>query len=625
MALSSDQCTPYLSVSLYRAANGEAVASSELLTAIRDLARDNADKKGAERPRFPAVQDPFIESDGTTIAWAHYVEKRSPSWFAGEGVTDTLNQLVIVAKRGDLYALLFSDNGLRSPVAKKVLRATNGPFARIRRLSSNEINKAFVESQVRTLWLSGTHRRTAIKPDSKMLSGLELETSLDPLGDQTYYFSSVRSTMSLSDQLTSAVVGASPTGSRIWIGPTRSWENFIITLGLILDRASNCMNDAARPDRPLPILASAITTLEGIEQPYDLAFIVPEQVNDGAGPVGEDELRWLQQFGDAAKFEVTAVAGSANFEADVYWADVRLGRLAYEFEQTLGSDVRLKIRKLDGFDNEDRDAEMLKICRQPDNITVYFDTGHTFSRGHFYETRFRDARFSDWQWVSMAHDGTAFWQEKPLDGKRFAVENTGNAEDRSLFGMVVRHWPNLEERGQQTGWLVCDDGAMESADFIHVNDVSDPPELTLIHVKGSGSGNVNRGLSVSDYEVVVGQAIKNLRHVDRGLLREKLAANADGVLQNAVWHNGQRQENREALLAMLDGLGSHLKTKVVVFQPRVRRSVFDNIRVKMANGNLADADIRRMQQLDALLLGARADFLSLGVDFVVIADADVQP
>jgi len=624
MALSSDQCTPYLSVSLYRAANGEAVASSELLTAIRDLARDNADKKGAERPRFPAVQDPFIESDGTAIAWAHYVEKRSPSWFAGEGVTDTLNQLVIVAKRGDLYALLFSDNGLRSPVAKKVLRATNGPFARIRRLSSTEINKAFVESQVRTLWLSGTHRRTAIKPDSKMLSGLELETSLDPLGDQTYYFSSVRSTMSLSDQLTSAVVGASPTGSRIWIGPTRSWEDFIITLGLILDRAANCMNDAARPDRPLPILASAITTLEGIEQPYDLAFIVPEQVNDGAGPVGEDELRWLQQFGDAAKFEVTAVAGSANFEADVYWADVRLGRLAYEFEQTLGSDVRLKIRKLDGFDNEDRDAEMLKICRQPDHITVYFDTGHTFSRGHFYETRFRDARFSDWQWVSMAHDGTAFWQEKPLDGKRFAVENTGNAEDRSLFGMVVRHWPNLEERGQQTGWLVCDDGAMESADFIHVNDISDPPELTLIHVKGSGSDNVNRGLSVSDYEVVVGQAIKNLRHVDRGLLREKLAANAQGVLQNAVWHNGQRQENREALLAMLDGLGSHLKTKVVVFQPRVRRSVFDNIRVKMANGNLADADVRRMQQLDALLLGARADFLSLGVDFVVIADADVQ-
>lgn len=622
MALSSDQCTPYLSVSLYKAVNGEAVAPSELLAAIRDLARENADKKGMERPRFPTVQDPSIESDGTTIAWAHYVEKRSPSWFAGEGITDTLNQLIIVAKRGDLYALLFSDNGLRGTVAKKILRAPNGPLARIRRLSSSEINRAFVESQVRTLWLSGAHRRTAIKPDSKILSGLELETSLDPLGDQTYYFSSVRSTMSLSDQLTSAVVGASPMGSRIWIGPTRSWEEFIANVGLILDRAANCMNDAARPDRPLPILASTITTLEGIEQPYDLAFIVPEQVNDGAGPAGDDELRWLQQFADVARFEITAIAGSANFEAEVYWADVRLGRLAYEFEQTVGSDVRLKTRKVEGFDSEDRDAEILKICRQPDNITIYFDTGHTFSRGHFYETRFRDAQFSDWQWISMASDGTAFWQEKPLDGKRFAVENTGNVGDNSLFGMVTRHWPNLQERGQQTGWLVCDDGAMESADFIHINDISDPPELTLIHVKGSGSVNANRGLSVSDYEVVVGQAIKNLRHIDRGLLREKLAANAEGVLQNAVWHDGQRQEDRGALLATLDGLGSHLKTKVVVLQPRVRRSVFNNIRAKMDNGNLADSDVRRMQQLDALLLGARSDCFSLGADFCVIADED---
>lgn len=618
MALSSDQCTPYLSVSLYKATGG-AVASSELLTAIRDLARDNADKKGTERPRFPAVQDPSIESHGTTVAWAYYVEKRSPSWYAGEGIADTLNQLIIVARRGDLYALLFSDNGLRGTVAKKILRATDGPFSRIRRLSSSEINKAFVESQVRTLWLSGTHRRTAIKPDSKILSGLELETSLDPLGDQTYYFSSVRSTISLSEHHTSAVVGASPIGSRIWIGPTRSWEEFVVNVGLVLDRAADYMSDAARPDRPLPILASAITTLDGIEQPYDLAFIVPEQVADGAGPAGEDELRWLQQFGDAARFEVTAAAGSANFEADVYWGDVRLGRLAYEFEQTLGSDVRLKIRKMDGFDNEVRDAEILKICRQPENITVYFDTGHTFSRGHFYETRFRDAMFSHWRWVSMAD--TAFWQEKPLDGKRFAVENTGNAEDNSLFGMVAKHWPNLEERGQQTGWLVCDDGAMESADFIHINDTSDPPELTLIHVKGSGSNNANRGLSVSDYEVVVGQAIKNLRHIDRGLLRDKLEANAEGVLQNAVWYNGERQDNRSALLAMLDGLGSSLRTNVVVFQPRVRRSVLNSIRVKMANGSLADSDVRRMQQLDALLLAARSDCFSLGADFLVIGDS----
>ncbi|WP_336057930.1 hypothetical protein [Nitratireductor sp. CH_MIT9313-5] len=620
MAISSDQCTPYLSVALYRATNDQAIGPSDLITAIRDLAKENAEKKDKEKPRFPTVLDSWIEVEGTTIALAHYVEKRVPSWFVGEGIADTLNQLIIVARRGSLYALVFSDNGLRSSVSKKVLRAADGPFASITRLNSSQINKAFVESEVRTLWLSGTHRRTAIKPDSKILSGLELETSLDPLGDQTYYFSSVRSTMSLSDDLTGAVVGASPSDGRIWIGPTRSWNEFTRSIGIILDRAATCMNDAARPDKPLPILASTISTLDGIEQPYDLALIVPEQVNDGDGEADEGELRWLQQFGDTARFEVTAVAGSANFEADVYWATDRLGRLAYDFEQSTGADFRLKIRQVDGFNNNDRDPEILTICRDPGNLTVYYDTGHTFSRGHFYETRFRDARFSDWKWVSMAQDDTAFWQEKPLDGKRFAVENTGNADDKSLFGMVARHWPNLAERGPQTGWLVCDDGAMESADFIHINDVSDPPELTLIHVKGSGSDNSNRGLSVSDYEVVVGQAVKNLRHIDRGLLREKLAANANGALQNAVWHEGQRQENRDALLAMLDELGSNMKTTVVVFQPRARRSVLNSIRGRMDDGVLNRSDVRRMQQLDALLLGARADCFSLGAEFCVIAD-----
>ncbi|ATG37803.1 hypothetical protein PhaeoP23_03726 (plasmid) [Phaeobacter piscinae] len=620
MALSSNQCTPYLSVTLCRAANEQVVEPDELLSAIRDLAKKNAEKKGREKPKFPTVQDPTIEHEGTAFALAYYVEKRAPSWFRGEGITDTLNQLVIVAKRENVYALLLSDNGLRSNVAKKIMQATEGPFTGIKRLTSSQINKAFVESEVRTLWLSGTHRRTTVKPDSKILSGLELETSLDPLGDQTYYFSSVRSTMSLKADLTSAVVGASPSGSRIWIGPTRSWDEFSSSIDVILDRAAACMNDAARPDKPLPILASTISTLDGIEQPYDLAFIVPEQVHDGDEEANEGEHRWLQQFSDAARFEVKAAAGSANFEADVFWADTRLGRLAYNFEQIPGSDIRLKVRKVDGFDNDDREAEILSICRQPGNLTVYFDTGHTFSRGHFYETRFRDARFSDWQWVSMAQDDTEFWQEKPLDGKRFAVENTGNAADKSLFGLVARHWPNLPARGLQTGWLVCDDGAMESADFIHINDESDPPELTLIHVKGSGSVNENRGLSVSDYEVVVGQAIKNLRHVDRGLLREKLAANAEGVLKSAVWHYGQRQQNRQALLAVLDGLGSNFKKKVVVFQPRARRTICDGIRKNMDDGDLNRSDVRRMQQLDALLLGARSDCFSLGAEFLVIAD-----
>lgn len=253
MPIQSTQCTPYLSVSLYRKTGGVAAEVPALLSSIREIARASAEQKGLDKPRFPNVGDPELEVSGTTLAWAHYAMKRPPSWLDGPGLIDVHNHLIVVAKREDIYALLFSENGLRSTIARKIATATAGELSKIARLRPVEITKAFVEDKVRTLWLSGTHTRTSTKPDSKVLSGLELESSLDPLGDQSYYFSSVRSTMALSDQATSRVVGASPAGGRIWMGPTRTWDEFTNSLNLVLDRASNLMNDATRSDQPLPV------------------------------------------------------------------------------------------------------------------------------------------------------------------------------------------------------------------------------------------------------------------------------------------------------------------------------------------------------------------------------------
>ena len=59
-------------------------------------------------------------------------------------------------------------------------------------------------------------------------------------------------------------------------------------------------------------------------------------------------------------------------------------------------------------------------------------------------------------------------------------------------------------------WLACDDGAMEIADFI-LFEAGPPGLIEVIHVKGAHSSSPNRGISVSAYEVVVGQAVKNLR------------------------------------------------------------------------------------------------------------------
>src|SRR5690606_13184391 len=103
----------------------------------------------------------------------------------------------------------------------------------------------------------------------------------------------------------------------------------------------------------------------------------------------------------------------------------------------------------------------------------------------------------------------------------------------SLFGYMVKRWGIVEGQPGPSGWLACDDGSMESADFIHLD--GEGRTLSLIHVKGSGTASATRGISVTDYEIVVGQAIKNLRHLDRGLLIEKLEAGTDHQIATATW------------------------------------------------------------------------------------------
>lgn len=339
----------------------------------------------------------------------------------------------------------------------------------------------------------------------------------------------------------------------------------------------------------------------------------------------------LENSFDEVRFDILPNTKGTGFQADVHWRAERLGRVSYDFESGTNGRAKLKVAKVDGFEGSQGEAK-LAICTNPDHLTIYFDSGHTFSRSRFYETRFNDARFEGWRWVSMAKDETELNREKPLDGQRFAVERVGDSDDRSLFGLVVKHWPNLTDRGKPEGWLICDDGAGEVADFVHIDVEQTPPVVTLIHAKGSGSELPTREISVSDYEVVVSQAVKNLRHLDRILLKKKLEAASSGSKKDAdaakasivsVWQDGKRQADRRGLLDVLSKLGSNYDRQVCILQPRVRRKLWNELATKV-HTKPDHAQVRRLRQLDALLLGAQSDFFGMGADFYVISDDDTQ-
>ena len=577
---------------------------------------------GSFQRTFPRFDINVEDEEGVEVSGLRHVDKKSPAWYLAKEILDQYNHLMIISKRGRFIGITFTSPIARTAIARRMRSTPPVALAHLSPLTSPEMKLAFVESKVRTLWLNGAHRRTEIKPDSKIITGVELESALDPLEDQSYYFSSIRSTSknkALSSNGTrNAVVGVSPTKSQVWIGPTATWQEFLGRMGEIFQHAEKRLRMDAGLGSGLSVLARPAFGLNGVAGAYGVALIVPEDVATGIAQV-DGEPRWLEQFGDAVQFEnISSIDNGPDFSAEVYWNDQRLGTLQYRFEVT-GDSVKLKV---DGkFEGEDKYLAVLeRACRDRDNLTIYFESGHTYGRGQMFEANVRDAQFSNWRWVRMPSDNTAIKQEKPNDNHKFVVDNIGREGDMSLFGFVARHWPNLENRGNQTGWLVCDDGSMESADFIHFDDTGDVSKLTLIHVKGSGSDRPNRGISVSDYEVVVGQAVKNLRHIDRGLLCQKLNANREGALRNAVWYNGDQQDNRDDIISLLQDVGSNYETNVVVLQPRTRKLEYERVR-NLAHDGLNYATLR-LKQLDALLLGARASCYGLGASFEVIGERD---
>jgi hypothetical protein len=620
--ISYEDCAPYLSTTLLKIEGTDPPTIRALREGMIARLRTEIGKEATIRRKIRKVHPSAFKHNEMDVAWVHYSETRPPPWYIGDELKEERHHVIFLALKGQLTAMTFSDPAFRALIVAEVRRSRADPFRNLKVLSVKEVNDAFVGDRVRTLWLSGAHPRTATKADSKILTGIELEAALNPIEDQSYYFSSVRSTLDsaiLASAVTpSVVIGANPRNARVWLGPSKDWLSFIGRLEALIDEAVHAVANPSNNAPPLPILAQPMEGLAPARSPYDMAIIVPEAVS--AGTEDDNEDLWLHEFSDAVRFVVTPKDGVPSFEAHVFWGSEQYGTISYEFSERVGASVVAKATAASWRNDADHHEPIRNICENVDLLTVYYDTGHTFSRGVFYETRFRDARFGDWRWVSL--NGFNVSGEKPLIGKRFAIENIGNDDDDSLFGFVARYWPNYVDRGVSTGWLVCDDGSMESADFVHFDVSVNPPHLTLVHVKGSGSSNGTRGLSVSDYEVVVGQAVKNLRYLDRSHIHDKLAANRENAIGTAVWRDGVRQRDRTEILKVLANVGANVRKTVCIFQPSARKGEVQAIGTRIQNGELTSPAVRRLQQLDALLLAARAECLGLGAEFYVIGEDD---
>ena len=167
------------------------------------------------------------------------------------------------------------------------------------------------------LWLLGIHGKTTFKADSKVLGGNSVAESLDPLEDQSYMMSAVRTEIGSNNK----TIGLNPFKSSIWKGPCKDWNSFEKNVIEILDmlNANNQINLT-----PIGILASPINELNGVNDAYDFSVVDPDFVTYEMSPTKVDLLR---KVANKYRIEVYPILNSA-FSLKVFYENVHCGEIS---------------------------------------------------------------------------------------------------------------------------------------------------------------------------------------------------------------------------------------------------------------------------------------------------------
>lgn len=536
-----------------------------------------------------------VASGGLRTVTIEYEHRSQPAWAEPRTYFDLAHHLLVISVKGELAAISASESAIRPRINRKIVAARPIPRA--------QIESAFIGDEAKALWLDGIHARSDAKPDAKVLIGRALEFAIDPLGDQTYAFKAVRSKVSLllSNGVANSVIGVSPDEGRLWVNRPKGWPEFLADTETLLDRVATVA--AVAPIVRFPILAQAVADLAGVSDADAVALVPPELLADDTDPI----LRRLaSRWADGAEFVISPGIGP-NLIASVTFESMQLGCLS--ITPTLSGDkVALNLSwitqpPLAATERAAFDALMAEYSW----LKIYYGSGHTISGEKCFRSAYTDQWFLDWKFMNLANYDVTMEKPIVLAGQTLGLsigtpKATGQPDD-SLFGYC--------HDVLNFGWLASDDGSMELADFVHIDDNTNL--VTLIHVKGASSKAANREVSASKFEVVTGQAVKNLRHLERHPLATALDAGRNHLIADAVWHNGIRQPDRTGLIARIQALPSDYRKRVVIIQPQMTRTEHDSC----ASGAATPRRTIKMKQLNTLLLAAKLSANAVGAELEV--------
>lgn len=521
-----------------------------------------------------------------------------PGWSANDGpYKDTRHELVLVMRLGNLIAV-HGNPGLRDIVLRWLDRDPPPPF---RRVPGPILHGAFLKGAARGLWLNGTHPRRPTKPDSKNISGSNLGDALSTFEDSTFALGSARATVPEDGSfgIIEGTVGTTPRKALVWNRASQTFDSFVDVLVVALAIVEETIALHGGVDRPFPVLAAEVDSLAGVAGAYEIGVVGIE--NLPTGPDVSEELLEAAACLDHALLNVRGDVGAPHFSIDVGLGGAVAGSIRCVVRR-----VKNRVELDLGWDGNPSDLAsaraVLDALDHHDLLTVYYLSGHSIHGGAIYLPRVLDFPFPNWQFEDFK--GFNVMKEKPADDHLSIHRLVGDPGDDSLFGWAAAFF--------NVGWLTCDDGSGEVADFVHL---ALDDTLSLIHIKAATTGSSTRQVSASAYEVVAGQASKNVGFLEPDTLLERLSDPA--AKTRATWYDGTRRPDRHGFLASLTGRSRIALSQILIVQPHLLETRYHYLRG--GGGATALEDATRLRRLETLLNAARGAVTGVGADLTVIA------
>lgn len=571
--LTTDDIVPYCGVVLARADS-----PAGLIFVVQKLKKRISQKLATEW-----LSHDHDEAHGGRYITCFFFHRRPPHWAPISEVLETSYAYFSVGIANGYFVFHCSDNDVKE-IILELLDADSFP---VRKISREVLNYAFIEeSDVKTLWLHGIHKKTSVKADSKALTGSNLRLALDPSGDQSYAYNSLRGNVELLRR--NRTFGVNLTESYLWLYRMNNWPEFLTACNAITDKLRRANGKTS--STPLETVSHPISDTKIMAGAFD--FSIVDHDNFGGTNFGAARTSLLEKIYLDYDFECIhqiiqdnvvrlrihhKQGGLRSYIGDIH-ADPVLVRDQLAFETLKVNMQRGQSGKLD---------EFARIFKHPPLVQVWYESGHAITGGGCYEVSYKASPFAGMYWSDFSRFNIL--KEKPdIPANGLFLSNIGTAGENSLFSWVyhalIRGTNNRRlshlRMATSSDWLVCDDGSGEISDFLHATTIDNHHHLTLIHVKASNSDSPTRLISVSAHDIVINQAIKNISSLNKNNVVSALKSRIRSNSNKPAWNMQNGVITRTPAVDLINVISKwsagRINFHVVIVQPHTLRSAFKN-------------------------------------------------